>query len=174
MRVLQNYAIYVFFWKSILKVWISGSNGPWFFYILCGYIYLVSSCCLGSYLGVSKTPTFSAFLKLWFCFIPWRDSAKQNPRGPFDVFPFYYCVEKGVWHFQFTILRRDSAKQIPKEVQLFLHMSYFGLGNVYWTFNLHAVFCLFETLKMFYPPEGLCASIVPKVVQLFFTYILLM
>ena len=34
----------------------------------------------------------------------------------------------------------------------------FGLGNVYWTFNLHAVFCLFETLKMFYPPEGLCAA----------------
>ena len=26
---------------------------------------------------------------------------------------------------------------------------------------------------MFYPPEGLCASIVPKVVQLFFNYILL-
>ena len=47
-----------------------------------------------------------------------------------------------------------------------------GLGNVYWTFNLRAVFCLFETLKMFYPPEGLCASIVPKVVQLFFTSVL--
>ena len=25
-----------------------------------------------------------------------------------------------------------------------------GLGNVYWTFNVRAVFCLFETLKMFY------------------------
>ena len=34
-------------------------------------------------------------------------------------------------------------------------MSYFVLGNVYWTFNLLAVFCLFETLKMFYPPKGL-------------------
>ena len=32
-------------------------------------------------------------------------------------------------------------------------MSYFGLGNVYWTFNLQKVFCLFETLEMFYPPE---------------------
>ena len=71
------------------------------------------------------------------------------------------------------IPRRDSAEQSPKVVQLFLLMSYFGLGNVYWTFNLQAVFCLFETSKMFYPPEGLCASIVPKVVQLFFTYILL-
>ena len=49
---------------------------------------------------------------------------------------------------------RDSAKQIPKEVQLFLLMSYFVLGNVYWTFNLQTVFCLFETFKMFYPPKG--------------------
>ena len=48
--------------------------------------------------------------------------------------------------------------QIPKEVQLFLLMSYFGLGNVYWTFNLQAVFFLFETLKIFYPPEGLCTA----------------
>ena len=47
---------------------------------------------------------------------------------------------------------------MPKEVQLFLLMSYFGLGNVYWTFNLLAVFCLFENLKMFYPPKGLCKA----------------
>ena len=65
------------------------------------------------------------------------------------------------------ISRRDSAKQIPKEVQLFLLMSYFGLGNVYWTFNLQTVFFLFETLKMFYPPKGLCELQVPKEVQLF-------
>ena len=56
------------------------------------------------------------------------------------------------------IPRRDSAKQIPKEVQLFLLMSYFVLGNVYWTFNLQTVFCLFETFKMFYPPKGLCIA----------------
>ena len=36
---------------------------------------------------------------------------------------------------------------------MFLLLSYFALGNVYWTFNLQTVFCLFETLKMFYPPE---------------------
>ena len=52
------------------------------------------------------------------------------------------------------IPRRDSAEQSPKVVQLFLLMSYFGLGNLYWIFNLQAVFCLFETLKMFYPPKG--------------------
>jgi len=34
-------------------------------------------------------------------------------------------------------------------------MSYFLLGNVYWTLNLLSVFCLFETFKMFYPPKGL-------------------
>ena len=33
---------------------------------------------------------------------------------------------------------------------LYLGMFYFVLGNLYWTFNLHSVFCLFETLKMFY------------------------
>ena len=37
---------------------------------------------------------------------------------------------------------------------MFLLMSYFVLRNVYWTFNLQPVFCLFETLKMFYPPKG--------------------
>ena len=69
------------------------------------------------------------------------------------------------------IPRRDSAKQIPKEVQLFLLMSYFGLGNVYWTFNLQAVFCLFETLKMFYPPKGLCKADT-KGGPIVFTYVL--
>ena len=54
---------------------------------------------------------------------------------------FYLCF----------IPRMDSAKQIPKEVLLFLLISYFALGNVCWTFNLLTVFCLFETLKMFYP-----------------------
>ena len=60
----------------------------------------------------------------------------------------------------------DSAKQIPNEVQLFLLMSYFVLGNVYWTFNLQAVFCLFETLKMFFPRRD-SAKQKPKEVQLF-------
>ena len=34
----------------------------------------------------------------------------------------------------------------------------FGLGNVYWTFNLLAVFCFFETPRMFYHPVGLCGA----------------
>ena len=37
----QNYPMYVIFWKIILKVWISGSNGLWFFYMLCVYILLI-------------------------------------------------------------------------------------------------------------------------------------
>ena len=51
------------------------------------------------------------------------------------------------------IPQRESAKQIPKEYQLFLLMSYFVLGNVYCTFNLLAVLCLFETSPMFYPSK---------------------
>ena len=34
----QFYPMYVFFWKIILKVWISGTNNPWIFFILCEYI----------------------------------------------------------------------------------------------------------------------------------------
>ena len=34
----QNYSMYVIFWKIILKVWISDSNSPSIFFILCGYI----------------------------------------------------------------------------------------------------------------------------------------
>ena len=34
---------------------------------------------------------------------------------------------------------------------------------------LYEIICTHGCMKMFYPPEGLCASIVPKVVQLFFT-----
>ena len=59
------------------------------------------------------------------------------------------------------IPRRDSAKQIPKEVELFLLMPYFALGNVHWTFNLWAVSFLYENLKIFYPPKGLCKSRFP-------------
>ena len=44
--------------------------------------------------------------------------------------------------------------QTPEGVQLFFTYELFGLGRVYWTFNLQVVFCLFETLKMFYPPKG--------------------
>ena len=57
-----------------------------------------------------------------------------------------------------VISKRDSAKQIPKEVQLFLLTSYFVLGNVYRNFNLLAVFCFFETFKMLYPQKGLCKA----------------
>ena len=87
-------------------------------------------------------------------------------------FQFYWC-RKRYWGFQNPnfqeaflepwkcfIPRRDSAKQIPKEVQLFLLMSYFVLGNVYWTLNLLTVFRLFKTFKMIYP-EGTSACWLP-------------
>ena len=94
----------------------------------------------------------------------------DSHRGPI-VFTLHFIGvgrgtqdSKSYWVYRIFFLRkcfiprRDSAKQIPKELQLFLLMSYFGLGNVYWTFNLLAFFCLFETPRMFYPPKGLCKA----------------
>ena len=39
------------------------------------------------------------------------------------------------WFYLCFIPRKDSAKQIPKEVQMLLLMSYFVLRRVYWIFN---------------------------------------
>ena len=51
-------------------------------------------------------------------------------------------------------------------------MSYFGLGNVYWSFFSVAVSGLFWTPRMFYPPEGLCRA-EPERGPIVFTYIFL-
>ena len=104
--------------------------------------------------------------------------------GPIVFTYVLFCVRKRILDFQILNLqsaflrppecfipRRDSAEQSPKGVQLFLLMFYFGLGNVYWTFNLQSVFCLFETSKMFSPPEGLCRA-EPEGGPIFFTYVL--
>ena len=53
---------------------------------------------------------------------------------------------------------KGDVRLYPVGVQLFLLISYFVLGNVYYTLNLLTVFCLFETFKMFYPPKGLCKA----------------
>ena len=89
------------------------------------------------------------------------------------------CLTLSIYWRKFVVLkswfcfipRRDSAKQIPKEVQLFLLVSYFVLGNVYWTFNLQTVFFLFETLRMFYPPKGRLLADSSRV-PIIFTYVL--
>ena len=47
-----------------------------------------------------------------------------------------------------------------------------GVGNDTGGFNLQTVFCLFENLKMFYPPEGLCRA-EPERGPIVFTYVLL-
>ena len=41
----------------------------------------------------------SAFLESWKCFIPRRDSAKQNPMGSIWQF-FHFVFKKRFWHFQ--------------------------------------------------------------------------
>ena len=67
---------------------------------------------------------------------------------------------------------KGICKADTKEVQLFLPMSYFVLGNVYLTFNLQTEICRFEILKMLYPPEG-AAKAVTDGVPIVFTYVLL-
>ena len=44
--------------------------------------------------------------------------------------------------------------KIVTNILMGFNMPYFVLGNVYWTFNLQAVFCLFETSPMFYLVDG--------------------
>ena len=100
-------------------------------------------------------------LNIMYFFIPQRESAKAEPEGVhLSILYFNQLVRWKVLQMPIST-SEDSAKQIPKEVQLFLLMSYFLYGNVYWTFNLHAVFCLFETLKMFYCAG--CSSKLPYI-----------
>ena len=40
--------------------------------------------------------------------------------------------------FTYVLSPEGTAKAVPKVVQLFLLMFYFGLGNVYWTFRFRA------------------------------------
>ena len=49
---------------------------------------------------------------------------------------------------------QGAAKAAPRVVQLFLLMCDFGLGNVYWTFNLLAKNSPFETLKYWFEVGG--------------------
>ena len=114
-------------------------------------------------------------------FYPPKGLCKADTEGGSIVFAYVlFCVRKSILDFQFTSgflpfweLENVSSEETleSKYRQLFLPMSYFGLENVYWTFNLSAVFCLFETLKMFYPPEGLCRA-EPERGPIVFTFVL--
>ena len=80
-------------------------------------------------------------------FYPPKGVCKADTEGGPIVFTYVlFWLRKRILDFQ-----RNSAKQIPKKVQLFLLMSYFVLGNVYRTFNLQTVFCLFRPWKCFIP-----------------------
>ena len=101
---------------------------------------------------------------------PPKGLCKAEPNGVhFDSFHFIVSRE-GCWHFQIYrgweaflkswkcfIPRRDSAKQSPmgsiwySSILLCLEK---GVG----TFKFAGVRGLFEILKMFYPPKGLCEA----------------
>ena len=98
--------------------------------------------------------------------------------GPFDVFPFYCVWERVFDSFTsqagirlFEILKifyppNGAAKAEPKVVQLFLLMSYFVLGNEYWTLIYRRFFSSLRPWKSFIPRRDFAKQI-PKEVQLF-------
>ena len=89
------------------------------------------------YFGVfSFGGLYAAFQK---CFIPRREMRS---------------ISSGVQLFLLMFYPPKATKGVP----LFLLIFYFGLGNVYGTFVSDPVIRLFEILKMFYPPKGLCES----------------
>ena len=51
----------------------------------------------------------------------------------------------------------EAAEAAPKGSNSY-SFHFIGAGKGAGGFNLHAVFCLFENLKMFYPPKGLCKA----------------
>ena len=67
---------------------------------------------------------------------------------------------------------RDSAPQSPKGSNCFYLCFIVAVGNDTGGFNLQEVFYLFETLKMFYPPERLCRA-EPERGPIVFTYVFL-
>ena len=99
---------------------------------------------------LSKSPFSIGLFEILKLFYPHKGILRSKTQWGgvhLTVIPFY-CVWEGVfWPFVseavirlFKILkmfytRWECAMQIPKEVQLFLLMSYFVSGNVYWTFK---------------------------------------
>ena len=65
--------------------------------------------------------------------------------------------------------RRDSAEQSPKGVQLFLLYILLVWEEVPGVSKSPNIGGLFENLKMFYPPEGLCRA-EPERGPIVFTY----
>ena len=118
------------------------------------------------YLSFKKTDGICGFWKLWNLemFYPPKGLCKADTEGGPIVFTYVlFSLRKRILDFHFTsgnppfwdlqnVLSPEgtSACRLLKEVQLFLLMYYFLLGNVYWTFILQGVIRLFETFKMLY------------------------
>ena len=99
-------------------------------------------------------------------FYPWRESACRHQRGQFFfTFALFYfrnvyntfkiiLLHKPFWDIENILSRIISIMYVPFSKRICIKII-FGLGNIYWTFNLQTKICLFETLEMFYPTKGL-------------------
>ena len=85
----QNYPMYVIFWKIILKVWISDSNSPSIFFILCGYIdklntylYILLKIVTNILMGfkiLCQVENFEHFFKITLCTCVFEKSCYRRP-----------------------------------------------------------------------------------------------
>ena len=110
----------------------------------------------------------SAFFNSWKCFIPWRDSAKQNPMGPFDSLSIWLCLRNGFGTFKIPILHWPfwnlenvlspegtlHSEQSPKVFQLFLLSILLLQETVRGVSKSAYSIGLFEIWKMFNLPKG--------------------
>ena len=109
--------------------------------------------------GFQKHWRWQAFFKSWKCFIPRREAAKAAPKGS-NWYSFHFIdVGNGSGGFKFTednspfwILENVLSPEGTLE-----SWAHCGL-RIFDTFNLQTEIRLFEFLKMFYPPKGLCQA----------------
>ena len=100
-------------------------------------VFGIRSCCLLSNLKTDSLRGIKQPRASVVGFIPRRDVCLQTPVGV-QLFLLMFYPPKGLCIAEYR--RRSNC----------FYLCIIVLGNVYWTFNLQAVFCLFETLKMFY------------------------
>ena len=108
-------------------------------------------------------------------FYPPEGSCESSSQGvQLILFPFNWC-RKRFWGFQIYggweaflkfwkcfIPRRDSAKQIPKEVQLFLLMFYCWCRKRYWGFQIYMGWQAFLKSWKCFIPRREAAKAAPK------------
>ena len=101
-------------------------------------------------------------------FIPRRDSAKQSPMGSI-WYSFHFivfregCLRLSIYSRKFALLNLENVLSPegtlrPNGVHLTVFPFYCVWERVFGPLFSEAVIRLFEILKMFYPPKGLCEA----------------